>query len=121
MPRAFRSTHDVINHELFLWAQNAGASFNLGTTLYTNGDVFGFACDLSNRLLWLSRNGTFLNGNPTTPTGGIGWGSSSGAVMYPAFFANINTAGTASATINSGSSAFMGTLPASYAAWGGSD
>lgn len=114
-------SQDAINNEIFLWAQNAGASFNLGTTPYVGGDVLGFACDLNNRLLWLSRNGTFLNGNPSTPTGGISWGTSSGAVMYPAFFANINTAGTATATINSGSSAFAGTLPASYAAWGGSD
>lgn len=114
-------SHDAINHEIYLWAQNASASFNLGTALYANGDVLGFACDLSNRLFWLSRNGTFLNGNPSTPTGGIGWGSSAGSVMYPAFFAMINTAGTASATINSGSSAFTGTRPASYAAWGGSD
>ena len=39
--------------------------------------------------MWLSRNGTFLNGNPATPTGGISWGSSAGAVMYPAFYATI--------------------------------
>ena len=114
-------SQDAINNEVFLWAQNAGASFNLGTTPYVGGDVLGFACDLSNRLLWLSRNGTFLNGNPSTPTGGISWGTSSGAVMYPAFFANINTAGTATATINSGSSTFAGALPASYSAWGGND
>ena len=114
-------SQDAINNEVFLWAQNAGVSFNLGTTPYVGGDVLGFACDLSNRLLWLSRNGIFLNGNPSTPTGGISWGTSSGAVMYPVFFANIATAGTATATINSGSSAFTGVLPASYSAWGGND
>ena len=113
--------HDSINNEIYLWAQNAGTSFNLGTTLFINGDVFGFACDLSNRLMWLSRNGTFLNGNPSTPTGGISWGSSSGAVMYPGFYATIFAVGTATATINSGSSAFTGTLPAGYSAWGGND
>ncbi len=40
----------------------------LANTATTQGDVFGFACDLDDDKLWVSRNGTWLQGDPATAT-----------------------------------------------------
>jgi hypothetical protein len=107
-------------------------------TSWTTGDILGFAMDLDNNKLYISKNGTFMNsGSPTsgstgtgalsitapasTPTGAyfVGWGdnNSSGTATMSHNFGNGYFGTTAVASANAdgnGFGAFEYTVPTGY-------
>ena len=104
----------------YLMAQSSSVFANYSSTAPVDGSVLGFACDLGSRLLWVSKDGVYYNGDPGIPTGGMNWGGVAAATMFPVFQSTV-TAIPPVATINTGSSLFVGAIPAGYAAWGGTD
>lgn len=49
---------------------NAGAAVPPAGPTYVNNDVIGILTDLTNGLLWFTKNGVAITGNPTLGTGG---------------------------------------------------
>lgn len=89
-----------------------GKQYYLST--FTTSDVIGIAIDLTGNLLYISKNGSWLNSaNPSAGTGGI---SITGGAYFPAasIFA---TSGTATFILNTGGTAFTATIPTGFSAW----
>jgi len=96
---------------------NGVSSGNLGSLV--SGNIVGIAADLTASLIWLrvSPSGNW-NGsgtaNPATGTGGISFSALTG-VLFPVFAAY---ASPDAVTANFGASAFSGTIPSGFTAWG---
>ena len=96
---------------------NGVSSGNLGSLV--SGNIVGIAADLTASLIWLriSPSGNW-NGsgtaNPATGTGGISFSALTG-VLFPVFAAY---ASPDAVTANFGASAFSGTIPLGFTAWG---
>jgi hypothetical protein len=98
---------------------SSGAVFNnagsIGGTFasYTTGDVIG-VCQKADKI-YFSKNGTWQNGaDPSAGTGGI-TPSGSMTTVFPII--DVSAVGAAG-ELNTGGSAFSGTLPTGVAAWG---
>ena len=81
---------------------------------YTAGDIIGVAVDLTNDLLYFSKNGAWqCSFNPSAGTGGM-------PIMNAALFAASATylgGGSRSMTANFGKTAFSYTIPTGFSAW----
>lgn len=112
--------------------QSSGVVYNGGAsgtpTFLANGKpaVIGVALDLTNKLAWFkvvggdssqtitgwNQTSTGGSNNPATGVGGQAWSSSS--AMFPAF-----TLGSANSTavLNTGATAYTGTIPSGFSSW----
>ena len=83
----------------------------------TNGDVLGFAVDLTNSKIWIRKNGgdwnndVIGNQNPATNTGGISLSGLNAGPYYPTF---TSTDDDTSLTLNIGASAYNASAPSGF-------
>lgn len=99
---------------------NSGAS--LGAL--AGGDVVGLAVDVTNRRIWFRKgaagawNGAGVNGDPTNPVGGGGFGLPSGTIIpFVTFGSGLAGAAGVSGnviTANFGATSFVGAVPSGY-------
>lgn len=98
--------------------QVGGSTLATAAAWPSAGDVVEIACDLGAHLFWARVAGGLWNGNgaanPATGVGGLTIPSGS---LFPAVSA-FNTSPADSIRVNFGHSAFTGTVPAGFAAWG---
>jgi len=100
---------------------NAGTVYNdpswVPSPPVANGDVWGVAVDFATTTMWLRKNGTWLSGNPVTPTGGFNWVTPTTGLFI---WAGINPAANPDnvLTLNTGGSAFATAIPSGFTAWG---
>jgi len=100
---------------------NAGTVYNdpswVPSPPVANGDVWGVAVDFATTTMWLRKNGTWLSGNPVTPTGGFNWVTPTTGLFI---WAGINPATNPDnvLTLNTGGSAFATAIPSGFTAWG---
>jgi hypothetical protein len=96
----------------------------------TPGDVLAMAVNATIKLSWLrnvTAGGTWFGdglgtGDPTTNTHGFDYsGNISGAIHAFGGVTQLSDADYGSGTLNLGGSAFTGTVPTGYTAWGASD
>jgi hypothetical protein len=98
-----------------LYSNNGSAAG--GTTPVVNGDVLGFAIDLTARVGWVRKNGGAWSnaGNPATGTGGAG-PIAAGAFAPAVGFQN----GSGDAmTANFGATAYANAAPSGFSNWPG--
>ena len=100
------------------------AIFNSGTTYvfdtdptFANGSVIGIAFDAPNRKLWFRHNGTWLKGDPATPSTGCAM-TGMPADVWPYAFLRPTTSTDGVLTLNVGTTSFAGSLPTDFSAWG---
>jgi hypothetical protein len=96
---------------------NNGSStlINLGATV--QGDVFGFATDLTARFGWIRRNNGNWNADPTAnPVTGIGGLAITSGAMSP-FVRFSNTAATVAWTGNFGQASYANPAPSGFDNW----
>lgn len=101
---AYRNAGDIVYNN---------ASFVAAAT-FTNGDVIGFAIDVTNHLMYCSKNGTWQNSAvPSSGTGGVDYITT--APVFPSYYDGF---ASDSATLNTGATAFAYTPPSGFSAWG---
>ncbi len=80
-------------------------------------EVAEIAVDLTNHLLWARKAGGSWNGTGADPAAGTGGVSILSGTLYPAI--SVYDVGEADVIqVNFGATAFTGTVPAGFAAWG---
>lgn len=99
--------------------QLGGSVVDTAASWTTPGQVAEIAVDLTGRLFWARISGGSWNGvggNPATGTGGI---AMAGPIATGGLFVGISLFGTNDAiTVNFGATAFTGTVPVGFSAWG---
>jgi hypothetical protein len=89
-------------------------------TTFKAGDTIGVAVDLANNLAWfknITQGGQWnqsSNANPSTNTGGSSYTSGLFTTAYAFMYSSTTTEGL---TLNTGTSAFAGSLPTGFTAW----
>jgi hypothetical protein len=108
---------------IFTGLTTDGSLFNSGGTVgtmtaTTAGQVVGVSVDATNHLLWIKNVSTGSNWNgsgtddPATGTGGISFAA---GTIYPCVGASSSTG--QKYTLNTGGSAFTGTMPSGFSEW----
>lgn len=109
---------------LFTGQMEDSVSGNIGVAQQnaTAGDVCGLAFDLVNKLVWYKNFTTGTHNwnnsgtaNPSTGTGGIAYTAALVSPVAITYFTDDGS--TAGVTLNTGTSAFTGTLPTGFTAW----
>jgi hypothetical protein len=103
----------VVRTDASVYAGSSGATTGTGTT-FTFNDRLMIAVDFDAALLWIGKNGTWMNsGNPAAGTGAMFSGFTAAPGWCVVFCAD-NTATQHRATINTGQSAFAYTVPSGF-------
>lgn len=90
----------------------------IGTSQVPEGGYLGVAVNFDAGKIWFNANGTWVyGGNPAVGTG-PSFTFTPNVLSYPAVGAG-SYSPYSSSTINFGASAFAGTIPAGFSAWGG--
>lgn len=106
------------------WINGGNSSPTVVT--FANGDVLGIAVDITNKLIWFidvthsssTWYGSSAGGStsPSTGTNGLSISALSASPYFPIFSGYDSTAHD-ECTLNTGTSAFSGTLPTGFTAW----
>lgn len=96
-----------------VFAGSSGASTGTGTS-FVSGDRIMVAADIGAQLLWIGKNGTWMNsGNPGAGTGALFSGFTVGSGWAVIFCAD-NSPSTQSASANFGQSSFAYSVPSGF-------
>lgn len=100
----------------FIFVDNTNTGKNLGATAVN--DVFGFAINFTNMLVWVRRNSGSWNADGTAnPVTGIGGVTIASVGIYAPFVVFNNIGATDAFTANFGQSAFANAAPSGFLSW----